>query len=74
MGKQLSLPFEEPVLPGWTGKQYMFCNDGLWHLVLSVREEMVADTQCCEDVRLLDTNEKDAPICPTCAQLQFGRK
>lgn len=76
MGKQLPLPFDQTLAPGWTGKRYLLCTDGAWHLVVAIRDNMVADTQCCEDVQVvLPVPDHDtSPMCGQCTSLQFGPK
>jgi hypothetical protein len=75
--KQLPLPFDSEFVPGWKGNRYLRCSDNQWHLVLEIREGGVADTQCCEDVKISDQPTTDArglPMCETCVNLQFPKK
>lgn len=62
--------------PGFVGKQYGFCSDNVWHLVLAVMEDSTADTQCCADVKILPYSPgiELHPICQECWALQFGAK
>lgn len=76
---QQELPFEDyeaPVEPGWRGKRYLLCSDGLWHLVLEVHPNLMADTQCCADANVvLPVPSGDAsPMCETCVKLHFAPK
>jgi hypothetical protein len=75
--KQMPLPFDQEFVPGWKGARYLKCTDGKWHLVLEIREGRVADTQCCEDVRLHESptsDEGNFPMCEVCVSLQFPEK
>lgn len=72
--QQVELPFDAQFSPGWTGRRYLKCSDGLWHLVMAIYEDRVADTQCCADVTIADSPTIGAgacPMCMTCADLQF---
>jgi len=73
---QQDLPFERPLEPGWQGKRYLLCSDGVWHLVLGIRDGNVADTQCCEDVdvQLPLPEGSTEPMCETCVKLHFDSK
>lgn len=60
---------------GWQGKRYLLCSDLRWHLVLEIREGMVADTQCCEDVHVIQPQPESPnsnPLCETCAKIHFA--
>lgn len=75
MKKQLSLPFEEPIGPGWKGKRYLLCSDGVWHLVLDIMEDGRANTQCCADAFIVPQPQvSTAGMCAECTQLQFAVK
>ena len=74
---QMNLPFDpEGIAIGWRGKRYLLCSDGVWHLVLEIREGLVADTQCCENVKVVlprpDAPEA-LPPCNICATLQYAQ-
>lgn len=72
--RQLQLPFEEPHEPGWKGKRYLLCDDGVWHLVLAILDGYVADTQCCANVHIVKPtpdNDQNHSMCPECSKLQF---
>jgi hypothetical protein len=73
--RQLDLPFDpDAVFVGWKGKRYLLCTDDQWHLVLEIRDEGVADTQCCENVQVVlpvPEGQGDSPMCQTCVKLQF---
>jgi hypothetical protein len=74
--QQVELPFDAQFAPGWQGYRYLRCTDNIWHLVLAVNEGGAADTQCCADVHLAatPTGGVPAPVCATCASLQFPEK
>lgn len=73
---QQELPFDEPLRPGWKGRRYLLCSDGLWHLVLFIHDAEMADTQCCADVyvRLPPPSDSREPMCETCTKLHFAPK
>ncbi len=61
----------QELVPGFKGKRYALCNDGLHHLILAVTADGTIDTQCCADVELADG---DSPtLCTTCWEIQFGK-
>lgn len=69
-GRQLQLPLGEFV-PGWHGKRYLLCSDGVWHLVLEVGAEYRAETQCGADVMVAQQEERsNHPLCQECAAIQ----
>lgn len=70
--QQQDLPFGESFGPGWTGKRYLLCTDGKWHLTIGILPGLVADTQCGEDTKVILPVPEQAtePMCPTCVQLQ----
>ena len=74
---QQDLPFSENFVPGWSGKRYLLCSDGAWHLVLEIRDGMVVDTQCCADATLVypvpegDDRRVHLPMCKECVALHF---
>jgi hypothetical protein len=68
--RQLQLPLGEFV-PGWKGKRYLLCSDGVWHLVLEIRADYVAETQCGADVTVAQQEEHSQhPMCSDCAAIQ----
>jgi len=75
--QQVELPFEAQFKPGWVGYRYLRCDDGQWHLVLSISSNGAADTQCCANVVLDEHPTEDAsqyPMCEDCTALQFPVK
>ncbi len=72
--QQQELPFWEDFKPGWKGKRYLLCTDGVWHLILEIHPNLMADSQCCSDTTVvLPVPEFDtsSPTCPDCVRLQF---
>lgn len=73
--RQLNLPFEEQIGPGWVGKRYLLCSDNTWHLVLDIMGDGRVNTQCCADAFLVPQPEcSNASMCNECSQLQFAPK
>jgi len=71
--KQMPLPFDGKFVEGWKGSRYLKCTDDQWHLVLEIREGRVADTQCCENVKIHErptSSEDNFPMCQECVKLQ----
>lgn len=71
---QQDLPFGEDFRPGWTGKRYLLCTDGVWHLILAIHPNLMADSQCCSDTTVVlpvPDSVADAPMCQECAKLHF---
>jgi hypothetical protein len=71
--QQLQLPLGEFV-PGWKGARYLLCSDGAWHLVLEIRAEYVAETQCGADAAIAQQEEhSNHPMCQECAAIQGAK-
>ncbi len=72
---QQELPFEQ-FGPGWRGKRYLFCSDGLWHTTLEIGADLRAETQCCADafVVLPVPDGSTAPTCEECSRLFLAMK
>jgi len=71
-----SSSYDSQFVNGWTGRRYLKCDDGQWHLVLRILEGQVADTQCCEYLivhKYPTLNDGSFPMCPTCVELQFPK-
>lgn len=74
--QQQELPFEESLQPGWQGKRYLLCTDGVWHLALRILDGNVVDTQCCAGVEaILPPPEGSRErMCDECVKLHFAPK
>lgn len=69
--RQLKLPLGEFV-PGWKGKRCLLCTDGKWHVVLEIRKGYQAETQCAEDTKVAQQEDKsEHPMCELCATLAW---
>lgn len=72
--RQQELPFGENFGPGWQGKRYLFCTDGVWHLTLAIRDGLIADTQCGVDAKVVlpvPENDPGSLMCKECVALHF---
>lgn len=63
----------ENLLPGFKGKRYGLCSDGMWHLVLRILPDGRVDTQCAADafVEQPQPSGSTTPMCQECSALQF---
>lgn len=62
----------QELVPGFVGKRYALCSDGLSHLILAVLDNGTVDTQCCEDVQLAKPGMGE--LCRVCWDIQWGNK
>jgi len=74
--QQQELPFEEQLRPGWQGKRYLLCTDGVWHLALRILAGGVVDTQCCADAQAIlpPPEGSTEQMCQDCVKLHFAPK
>ena len=69
--KSLQERAAQPLQPGFVGKRYAFCSDGKYHLILSILDNGVVDTQCSTDVALV--KDVGGELCKECWEIQFGK-
>lgn len=63
------------LLPGYEGKRYGKCSDGVWHLVLKIYADGMTDTLCAVDVTVAQpqpTNDISI-MCDECIELHLGK-
>lgn len=74
--KQPAVEALPALVPGYEGKRYGMCSDGLWHLVMKIYADGMTDTLCAVDVTVVQpqpTNDISI-MCDECVEIHLGKK
>lgn len=68
---------DRPLVPGFKGRVYGVCEDNVWHLILKIHGDGMADVQCSTNAYISKTQPPSEnsviPMCKDCVLLHFGR-